>query len=145
MSVHVVCPSCATVNRVPEGRLAADFRAARCPRCGSPLFPGTPVDVTGEGLARHVERSDLPLVVDFWAAWCGPCRMMAPAFAEAAERLAGRARFLKVDVDAEQAAGSAFAIRSIPTMILFKGGREVARQSGALSASQIVEFAGRAA
>lgn len=136
MPVHVVCPSCAAVNRVPDDRLN-DAAAARCPKCGAALFPGTPIDVTGEDLRRHVARSDLPVVVDCWAAWCGPCRMMAPAFAEAAAGLATRVRFLKLDTDRESEAAGGLGIRSIPTLILFRGGREIARQAGAQTAPQI--------
>ncbi|WP_181707250.1 thioredoxin TrxC [Chthonobacter rhizosphaerae] len=137
MAIHVVCPSCGAVNRVPDERLRAESHAARCPKCAAPLFPGSPADVTGETLRRHVERSDLPVVVDCWAAWCGPCRMMAPAFAEAAGRLPATARFLKLDTDSEQSAAAALGIRSIPTLILFNKGREVARQAGVMTAAQI--------
>jgi thioredoxin 2 len=140
MSVHVVCPACQAVNRVPEERLAGEWQAARCPKCATALFPDAPVDVTGAALRRHVERSDVPILVDCWAEWCGPCRMMAPAFAEAAARLAPAVRFLKLDTDAEGETSAALGIRSIPTLILFRGGREVARQAGALTAGQIARF-----
>lgn len=144
MSVHVVCPTCAAVNRVPEDRLAGDHAAARCPKCGGTLFPAAPIDVTAAELERHVARSGLPVVVDFWAAWCGPCRMMAPAYAEAARQMSGRARLLKLDVDAEETAGARYGIRSIPTMVVFRGGREVARHSGAMAAGQIGDWIARA-
>ena len=142
MPIHVVCPACEAINRVPEDRLARDWRAAKCPRCGHALIPDRPMAVGGEGLRRHIERDDLPILVDCWASRCGPCRMMAPAFEEAAARLAPGVRFLKLDTDAEAAAAQALGIRSIPTLILFRGGREIARQAGAMSAGQIAGWVG---
>jgi thioredoxin 2 len=143
MPVHVVCPSCQTINRVPDERFAGDtWSGATCPKCRARLFPAAPVAVSGAAFRREVERSDLPVVVDFWAAWCGPCRMMAPAFAEAAARLAPNVRFLKVDTDAEAEVSSSLGIRSIPTVVLFRGGREVARQAGAMTAPQIMRWVG---
>jgi thioredoxin 2 len=130
----IVCPSCNSANRVPDERLSD---GPTCGRCKADLFGGKPVEVNGEGLAAHVSRGELPVVVDFWAPWCGPCRMMAPEFEKAAAALEPKARFLKLDTQAHQEAGAGYGIRSIPTMILFKGGKEVARQSGAMSSAQI--------
>jgi thioredoxin 2 len=140
MPVHVVCPDCGAVNRLPEDKLVGQFGAARCPTCKAALFPGAPIAVDGAGLQRQIERSDLPLLVDFWAPWCGPCRSMAPSFAEAAARLEPRVRLLKLDTEADQAAGARHGIRSIPTLALFVGGREVARQAGAMSTAQILQW-----
>ena len=128
-SLHLVCPHCAAVNRLPAERLGA---SPQCGQCHRPLFTGEPLAVDAAGFERQLARSDLPLVVDFWAAWCGPCRMMAPVFAQAARELEPRIRFLKVDTEAEQALAVRHAIRSIPTLAVFRGGREVARQAGAL-------------
>jgi thioredoxin 2 len=130
----IVCPSCTSANRVPDERLSD---SPSCGRCKADLFSGKPVEVDGNALAAHVSRGDLPVLVDFWAPWCGPCRMMAPEFEKAAAALEPKVRLLKLDTQAHQEAGASYAIRSIPTMILFKGGREVARQSGAMSSAQI--------
>ena len=137
-SKHVVCPHCASVNRVPVDRLGA---GGRCGRCKQALFSGQPAAVDEAGFQAQLTRSDLPLLVDFWAAWCGPCRMMAPAFEQAARQLEPRLRLLKVDTERAQALSARLNIRSIPTMVLFSGGREVDRLSGALDAGGIVAWA----
>ena len=131
----VVCPHCAGVNRVPGGRLGA---GPKCGRCKGELFTGAALEVDGAGFRTQLGRSGIPLLVDFWAPWCGPCRMMAPAFAAAARRLEPRVRLLKVNTEAQQDLAAEFGIRSIPTMILFAGGRERARVSGALDERGIV-------
>ena len=136
-SLHVVCGHCHTTNRVPQARLADQ---PACGSCKAPLFSGHPIALDGAGFERHVASSDLPVVVDFWAPWCGPCRAMAPAWEQAAARLEPRVRLAKLDTEAEPGIAQRFGIRSIPTIVLFRNGREVARQSGALSLPQILRW-----
>lgn len=136
-SLHIVCPHCETVNRIPTTRLDA---APRCGQCHQSLFTGDVLELTHANFARYIERNDVPVVVDFWAPWCGPCRVMAPQFAEAVAELEPRARLAKVNTDAEPSLANQFNIRSIPTLALFKSGREVARQSGAMGKADLIRW-----
>lgn len=137
-TIHVVCPGCDSVNRIPREKLGA---GGKCGSCKSVLLDGKPLEVDTARFNQHLGRSGLPLLVDFWAAWCGPCKMMAPAFAQAAGLLGSDARLLKVDTEAEQGLAARYGIQSIPTMVLFKEGREVARQMGAMNPEGIVAWA----
>ncbi len=136
-TLHIVCPSCQAVNRIPLERLA---QHPRCGKCKEALFTGHPLELTARDFQQHIGRNDIPVVVDFWAAWCGPCKMMAPAYAQAAVKLEPRVRLAKLNTEQEQGIAAQFNIRSIPTLILFKAGREIARQAGAMSAADIVRW-----
>ncbi|MCA0008752.1 MULTISPECIES: thioredoxin TrxC [unclassified Mesorhizobium] len=133
----VVCSKCGGVNRLPPARNASE---AKCGKCGTALFSGHPEDVDAARFDHQIARSSLPVVVDVWAPWCGPCKMMAPAYEAAASELEPHVRLIKLNSDNEQAVAARLGIRGIPTMILFHGGREIARTSGAMTAGQIVRW-----
>lgn len=136
-SLHIVCPHCDAVNRVPEARLA---EKPVCGKCSKLLFNAHPVALSTQTFEKTITRNDIPVLVDFWAPWCGPCKMMAPQFEQAAGALEPRVRLAKVDTEAEQILGARYGIRSIPTLALFKGGQEIARQAGAMGAADIVRW-----
>src|ERR1700674_2350533 len=136
--LHIVCPHCNTTNRVLRERLDA---GAKCGSCKQALIADHPYELTKAGFDSHVASNDLPLVIDFWAPWCGPCRMMAPAYEQAAQRLEPTMRVAKLNTEEAQQLAASYSIRSIPTLALFKNGREFARQAGAMDAKGIVTWA----
>jgi thioredoxin 2 len=131
---HIVCPACDSVNRLPRSKPAQE---AKCGRCGAGLFPGKPIELDGDRFKRHVARNDIPVVADFWAPWCGPCRAMAPVFEQAAQEFEPAARFVKVNVDANPHLASEYGIQGIPALFVFRNGQIVSRQAGMMDPASL--------
>jgi len=136
-SFHIVCPQCSSVNRIVAQRLSDK---PKCGHCKQALFLHHPIELTTNTFARHISRNDIPVVVDFWAPWCGPCKMMAPAYSKAAAELEPKVRVAKVNTEKEQTLAGQYNIRSIPTLALFKNGVEIARQAGAMGTEDIIRW-----
>ncbi len=137
ISSHIVCPACNAINRITTDRLSEN---PKCGKCHQQLFSAAPMELTSANFQKHISRNDIPIVVDFWAPWCGPCKMMGPAFEQAANQLEPDVRLAKLNTEAEQAIGAQYGIRSIPTLAMFKNGREIARQPGAMGTADIVRW-----
>ncbi len=135
--LHAVCASCNAVNRIPAQRHGKEIN---CGKCHLPLFGSAPLSVDHAAFSAQISKSDVPVIVDFWAPWCGPCKAMAPAFAQVSARMDARARFIKVNTDEEQSLGAQYGIRSIPTLAIFQSGKEIARMSGAMPAASLEQW-----
>lgn len=136
-SLHIVCPHCSSTNKVPENRLNDN---PMCGKCRNALFVARPLELTGLNFSKHLHSNHIPLLIDCWASWCGPCKMMAPVFEKAAAQLQPRIRVAKLNTESEQGIAAQFNIRSIPTMIIFRQGREIARQSGAVDLDSLIRW-----
>ncbi|MCL4112410.1 UNVERIFIED_CONTAM: hypothetical protein GTU68_007248 [Idotea baltica] len=136
-AIRCVCPSCNAVNRIPKSRLADK---PTCGKCKKPILSGEPIELRDNNFGKVIANNDLPIVVDFWAQWCGPCKMMGPAFAEASKQLSPNVIFAKVNTELAKETASKFEIRSIPSLIIFKNGQSTIRQAGAMNTAQIIDW-----
>ncbi len=136
-SSHIVCPACGAINRIPNDKLSAH---PKCGKCKQALFQGHPVELNDQNFDRFISKTDIPVVVDFWADWCGPCKMMAPFFAEAAQQLEPRVRFAKLNTELAQQTAARYQIRSIPTLMIFRNGQVIAQQAGAMQTQQLIQW-----
>lgn len=135
--IHIVYPHCNATNRIPATEVPKE---AKCGRCKGSILETKPIELTPDNLEQHLQKNDIPVIIDFWAPWCGPCKMMGPNFEKAAKNFRGRVRFAKINTEEQQSLGAKFGIRSIPTLILFKGAKEIDRLSGALDAEQLSQW-----
>ena len=135
--IHLVCPHCESLNRLPVSKR---HESGQCGKCHKPLFTGSPVDLSSKNFSRYISKNDIPVVVDFWAPWCGPCKMMAPVFNQAAQQLQPQVQVAKVNTETEQSLAMQYQVRSIPTIAIFKAGKEIARTAGAMDITNLVSW-----